>query len=204
LDFGHGGKDPGYSNSLVKEKEINFAVGMQLTRMLKKKGHEVCLIRDKDEYVALDKRTERALKCGPADVLISLHSNSAGIEKVHGIETFCHIPKLFKSQIKYGLNTPMNAVTVHDDIIHRKSNLLAKAVHSNILSRARTQKKDLIDRKIKHTVSQVLLGSDMPSILIELGFLTNTKEARMLKENAYQKTLADGITQGLDAYFKII
>ena len=199
MDFGHGCRDAGYSNSTVKEKEINFAVGMKLAQMLKQKGHDVCLIRDKDEYLSLDKRTERAFKCGSADALVSLHANSASLEKVHGIETFCHTSKLFNSNMNHGI-----AHLAYDTAVHQKSNLLAAAVHGNVLSMALTYKKDLVDRKVKHKVSQVLLGSDMPSILIELGFLTNTKEAQMLKSSAYQKTLAHGISKGLDAYFEMM
>ncbi|MCF7900524.1 N-acetylmuramoyl-L-alanine amidase [Candidatus Babeliales bacterium] len=204
MDFGHGGKDAGYSNSTVKEKEINFAVGMQLASLLKEKGHEVCLIRDKDEYIALDQRSQRALACGPADALISLHANSAGSEKVHGIETFCHRAHLFESHLNHGSFHTMSASEKHNEILYQKSNVLAKSVHEKVLTFARVQKKDLVDRKIQHKVSQVLLGADMPSILIELGFLTNNKEGQMLKSSSYQKTLANGIVNGLDDYFKLM
>lgn len=201
LDFGHGGKDPGYSNPSVKEKDINFAVGIHLAALLKKNGHEVCLIRDTDEYVALDQRTERALACGSADALISLHANSAGNESVHGIETFCHIPSLFTSQIKASTQKISSHI---DNNIYQKSNFLAQSIHANVLDQARSKKKDLVDRKVKHKVSQVLLGSDAPAILIELGFLTNKNEAQHLQKQGYQKTLAQGISKGLDDYFKKI
>lgn len=204
LDFGHGGRDAGYSNSSVKEKEINFQVGMHLAKLLKKKGHEVCLIRNKDEYLSLDKRTEKAHRCGPADALISLHSNSAHLEKIHGIETFCHIPKLFSSHFKHGKQTSLQSAALHNKTIDKRSGLLAQAIHSNVLSSARSQKKDVVDRKVKHQVTQLLLGSEMPSILIELGFLTNKKEASLLQSNGYQKTLAQGIVKGLDSYFKMM
>lgn len=202
LDIGHGGRDPGFINEHVKEKQINYEIGQHLSALLKKKGYEVCMTRQGDEYLALDKRTARVNKCKGAHALISIHTNSASKEHINGIETFCHKSDLFSTQLSYARPHLKEKIDSFDTILHARSNALAAAVHSSVLQHARKQNKEVVDRKVKHKVGQLMLGSEIPSALIELGFLTNKYESQLLQKSEYQKKLAQGIYKGIDQFLK--
>lgn len=200
LDFGHGGGDPGFCNNHVKEKEVNREIGQKVAQLLKKKGYEVCLIRQADESLALDQRTARARKCGQAAALISIHTNSAARGGVAGIETFCHTKKLFTTRLHKAKKSLLEqAQRAHDDLLI-KSNNLAQSVHKYVLEEAKTENDKVVDRKVKHKVAQLLLGTEVPGILVELGFLTNTRERTLLQSNTYQHALAKGICKGVDDF----
>ena len=91
-----------------------------------------------------------------------------------------------------------------DSVVFEQSMQLAQAVHKNVLETAKIKNTSVVDRKVKHKVAQLLLGSEMPSILVELGFLTNQEEALLLQKSSYQKDLALGICEGVDAFFNMV
>jgi len=200
LDYGHGGRDPGFQEGKIKEKEVNRAIGQKVAKLLKKKGYDVCLIREADESLALDQRTARARKCGQAAALISIHTNSASRSAVTGIETFCHTKKLFTTRLCKAKKNLMQQVQTVDAQLLSRSNNLAQSVHNHVLKEAKTKNSKVVDRKIKHKVAQLLLGTELPAILVELGFLTNQKEATLLQSNSYQQALAKGICNGIDDF----
>jgi len=204
LDFGHGGHDHGFTHGHIREKEINRAIGQKVAKLLKKKGYQVCLIREADESLSLDERTAIAHTCKNAGALISIHTNAASRPEAAGIETFCHVPHLFETHYQ---NTHQNFLAMINDVdttLFGRSRSLADHVHKNVLESAKTKNGEVIDRKVKHKVAQLLLGSEIPSILVELGFLTNNKESVLLQKDSYQKVLAQGICKGLDAFFNIM
>lgn len=205
LDFGHGGKDPGFIRGDLREKDVNLAIGQILTSELKKKGYQVCLTRKGDEYLALDQRTASAGKCKGAQALISIHANSAPhSDRASGIETFCHKHSFFKNEFNKGNEQLLAHATQIDQSSIERSNQLAKLIQNQVINHAKTKKADVVDRGVKHNIFQMLLGSDVPSVLLELGFLTNQKEAALLQDSAYQKTLAKGICKGLDDFFNVM
>jgi N-acetylmuramoyl-L-alanine amidase len=143
--------------------------------------------------VPLDERTSRA-NSAHADLFISIHANASLNSASHGIETFCLSPSIF--------NTNKDTCTVHD--IYRckqvkQSKTLADYVHKGICCEASIFQ-NIADRGVKYTISHVLVGTTMPSILVELGFVTNPDEARLLASREYQYSLARGITRGIQAY----
>lgn len=152
----------------------------------------------------MSQRTERALACQGAQALISIHANSGSQKTISGIETFCHQPKLFTSRLKEGNKNVYPVVDIIDQTLFERSNLLAQLVHQNMLDAARQQNKQVVDRNVKHKVAQLLLGSDLPSIIVEVGFLTNEREATLLQNKSYQKSLAEGISKGLDQFFNVM
>lgn len=97
-----------------------------------------------------------------------------------------------------------SVVDAIDQTLFEKSNVLAQLVHQNMLDAVRQQNKQVVDRSVKHKVAQLLLGSDLPSILLEVGFLTNEREAALLQNKSYQKNLANGISKGLDEFFNVM
>jgi N-acetylmuramoyl-L-alanine amidase len=205
IDYAHGGIDSGYNKGSLREKDINLAIGKKVTLLLKKKGYEVCLTRHGDESLALDERTALAGKCKGAHALISIHTNSApNSSTASGIETFCHKEDLFTTRLNKADTKLLAHAEQIDKTILTNSNLLARSIHNQVLGHAKKKKADVVDRKVKHKVAQLLLGSDVPSVLLELGFLTNKKEATLLQDKSYQKVLAQGICKGLDDFFNVM
>lgn len=205
IDYAHGGRDPGFIKGKLKEKDINFSIGQEVTSLLKKKGYEVCLTRSGDESLTLTERVRLANNCKGAAALVSIHSNAAvNSAAVSGIETYCHKGDLFKTHYsKIQANTLDRAQEI-DKNIYDGSRVLAKAIHSQVLGHAKNRNAQVVDRKVKYKVAQLLLGSDVPSVLVELGFLTNKREGKLLQSKSYQKDLAKGICKGLDEFFNVM
>lgn len=193
LDFGHGDHDTGAKYGSILEKNIVRAVGLILLDLLKKDGYAVFLTRKADEFVPLDERTYLANMQTSANLFISLHANHSSNAKISGIETYYMHNQLFSSLQKQDVLIPAQ--------ISLNNARLAKVVHENLLQAM--QAYQVVDRKVKPAVSQVLLGVEMPAILIELGFLSNPKQAQQLNTPKYQALLAQGIYQGIKSYLNI-
>jgi len=192
LDFGHGGKDSGTKIGDLAEKDIVREVGSKLAKMLKNDGYNIHLTRTADQYAALDERTYLANLKTDAAIFISLHANYSANPLSEGIETF---------YLHHGL---LDSIDSHHNLaklehLNAQNFKLAQHIHHSLLSSA--SKSGLVDRKIKRSVSQILLGTEMPAVLIELGFLSSPKEARLLSSPNYQALLADGIRRGINAWF---
>ncbi len=199
IDIGHGGHDCGAKGSCnVTEKEITYSIGKKLQKLLEKNGFNVFLTRDNDKFVGLDERTYFA-NFLPAAIFISLHANFSQNKNASGIETFYADHSLlnsynFEDQKKYLIRQKNN-------LLDENNKLVANIIHQSVYEEAKKINPDLIDRKVKRSVSQVLLGTEMTSILIELGFLSNSKECLLLSDPKYQQSLANGIFNGIKIYF---
>jgi N-acetylmuramoyl-L-alanine amidase len=203
IDCGHGGTDCGTRGCGAKtEKEVALDVGLELARLLRTDGFEVLLTRDADVTVALDTRTTFA-NMAKGSLLISIHANNAAKEDVSGIETFCLERDLFKHCF-----ADINDCTLHSahEILHGRnmhSNKLATCLHNNVLFHAKKKHAQVVDRRVKHSVSQILLGSAMPAVLVEIGFLSNKMEAALLTEESrsghpsYAHSIAQGMRDGI-------
>ncbi len=196
IDCGHGGSDSGKMGLFAtQEKDVNLSIGFKVAAQLKKKGYAVYCTRSSDEFVPLDERTSFANK-HKADLFISIHANGAVSDKAAGIETYWAPHALLKPQAKA-------ADTLHQLRVKQMANkdmaskLLATHLHHNVMQVAK-QKYKAKDRKVKQAVAQVLLGTDMPSALVELGFLSNATEARHLASKQYHRQLAHGICNGIE------
>lgn len=190
LDFGHGGSDTGAQFGRIVEKDVVRKVGLKLTKILKRNGYQVYLTRKHDEFVPLDQRTYLANLHTQASLFISLHANHSNNRNVTGIETYYMHHDLFSEvDVASGINHETHTLS---------SMNLANLVHASLLEYLRDY--NLVDRKVKQSVAQVLLGVEMPAILIELGFLSNPKEAQQLDNPKYQWQLAYGIYNGINAY----
>lgn len=196
IDCGHGGEDMGKIGvNAIKEKDINLSIGRQVALLLKKKGYDVNLTRNADITLPLDARTSRSNKM-KADLFLSIHSNGSPTSGVHGIETFWSSASRLVQKEK--LHNHMFDTLQHRD---KASEFFAQQLHKHIVASA-SQFYQPQDRKVKETVFQVLIGTEMPAALIEVGFISNHKEAIFLSDPAYQKALATGICKGVEEYFK--
>lgn len=199
LDLGHGGSDSGAQGCFnLTEKDINLEVGTYVAGLLRKKGVDVFLTRNSDIAIALDDRTIMTAENKTATVLVSIHSNAASNLTASGIETF------FFDIANYckGDDKPSRLVTalLHERCV--KSRLLAQCIHQSVLEYAKRKHPDVIDRSVRESFLQVLVGSAVPAALVELGFLTNRQEASLIKDKNYKILLAAGICEGIMRYFE--
>ena len=203
IDCGHGGNDFGTVGCFnTCEKEITLAVGLELAQELKANNIAYILTRADDRFVALDQRTLIANRY-PQTILISLHANNAAHATATGLETFCLTPQLFKRE-RNPLATAIDVmIDSYDEQLCQQSKLLAQATHDHILKNVRACGYNLADRKVKFAASQVLLGVKGPSILIEIGFLSNEHEALCLKNKKIQQSISAGICQGIMEFSKV-
>lgn len=197
IDPGHGGRDTGAIGcNDIQEKMVCLAVGRTVGDLLEQSGCSVLLTRTHDSDMSLDERTSFAHN-NHADLFVSVHANYAANPKAVGVETFCMQSRLLKK--KYSLLSAEQDSCVENMMFQRieRSLQLAQAVQRNVCDSISPFHTEPIDRKVKHSVCQVLLGAQMPAILVEVGFLSHPKEGRLLGDAQYQNSIAQGICNGI-------
>jgi len=199
IDCGHGGADCGAVSNAVREKDISLGVGLCVADILKEQGLSVALSRIEDEFVPLDMRTSLA-NSSNADLFVSIHANSASNQAANGIETFFFDADLLKEGECFFSSLCERKHARDQQVVKRlKSNKLATQIHDALIKAVRCEH-SVVDRTIKPALSQVLLGTHMPSVLVEVGFITHVQEAQLLAQKAYQEKVARGIAAGIMQY----
>jgi N-acetylmuramoyl-L-alanine amidase len=194
LDPGHGGKDPGATNSLATEAFYNLKVAGRTKALLEAKGFKVVMTRTSDRFLSLQERVNVANAIRENAVFVSIHFNSGGRE-ARGIETFTLSPP---GVSHYGRGVIAADSLVRNGNEHDSANIaLATAVHGSLLRRLQ---KNTFDRGIKRARFSVLSGVRHPAILLEGGFMTNSYEARLIHNEAYQNAVANSITDAIIKY----
>ena len=217
IDAGHGGRDNGASCGNKKEKKITLSVAYKLKKRLEKRGYKVYMTREKDTFVALPKRTEFANK-KKADIFISIHANAApqkNLDNVFkGLEIYYLSPA--KTERAKKAAEKENAVMFEDKDFYTKNAYLSlisreKIVESHklgldvsykMLSNLRTHYGSVEDGGVKTANFWVLVGAQMPAILVETGYITHPKEGKNLMNAYYKDLLAKGIAEGIERYLK--
>jgi len=218
LDAGHGGNDPGAIGHGVKEKDVVLAVVLKVGKLLEKhKDIEVAYTRNKDVFIPVKDRSTIANKA-KASVFVSVHCNSSTSATPFGTETFVmgisknksnmevakrenaviFLEEDYKSKYKgYDPNNPesMVAMMLLQGEYINQSISLASAIQNNF-----TNKLKRSNRGVKQDIFYVLHGCAMPSVLTELGFVSNKKEAEYLKSEKGQNELAEAIANALINY----
>jgi N-acetylmuramoyl-L-alanine amidase len=211
LDPGHGGRDPGALGAYgLREKDVTLRLARELRPRLVGRGFRVVMTRDEDRTVSLEERTAFAEGVG-GDVFISLHTNASRRRSARGIETYY----LDKSHERHSRRVAAreNGVPANrlDDLqrivaqlrvseVSVHSARLAKTVHEEIVEGVRSTHGSVEDLGVKRGPFYVLFLSNMPSILLEAGFLTNGAEAVRLRSDFYIDVLAEQISRGLSSY----
>jgi N-acetylmuramoyl-L-alanine amidase len=211
LDPGHGGRDPGALGAYgLREKDVTLRLARALGPRLVARGFRVVMTRDGDRTVSLEERTALAEGVG-GDVFISLHTNASKGRSARGIETYY----LDKGHERHSRRVAAreNGVPANrlDDLQRIVSQLrvsevsvhsarLAKTVHEEVISGVRSTHGSVEDLGVKRGPFYVLFLSNMPSILLEAGFLTNGVEAVRLRSDFYIDVLAERISRGLSSY----
>lgn len=218
IDAGHGGKDPGCHGEISDEADVTLQVALELGRIIKENIPDVKVIytRSKDEFVELHERANIANK-NNADLFISIHCNS-GPSHVEGTETYTM--GLHTSQSNLELAKRENAVIYHEDD-HQKNyegldpdSPMAHILISNwqkaylensirFAGKVESQFKTRLGRNsrgVKQAGLLVLWKTTMPSVLIEVGFLTNPKEEKYLNNETNRVYIASGIYRAFKEY----
>jgi len=214
IDPGHGGKDKGaIGPNKVYEKDIVLAIAKSLKKTLEERTDcEVFLTRTHDRFVSLEERTAIA-NAKKADLFISIHTNAHEDKSLHGIETyFLNLAKDKESARVAAFENATSAKKISDleKILHdlmlntkvNESRQLAKEVHKNLVRNLKTDYQNVRDLGTKQAPFYVLLGAEMPSILIESAFITNEMEESRLRDKTYQDNIATAITAGIQSYIQ--
>lgn len=203
IDPGHGGKDPGaISNNGLREKGINLKVARYLKEELNAQGFRVYLTRDRDKYLTLQQRVEVA-KYHNADLFISIHANANRSRKVKGLEIYYLSEKYLNDQAKDVVKYEDTSLRVNNrnhsrsakgavlDLI-RSENTMRSVEFANTLART-LKRMGLNIKSPKGAPFYVLKNAYVPSVLVEIGYLTNAYEEKLIKKSHYQKQIAQGI-----------
>jgi len=187
IDPGHGGWDRGTVGSKgLQEKDLVLAIAQRLGQLVVQRlGAEVVFTRTDDTFIPLQSRANLANGAN-ADLLISIHGNSAPYRSVRGVETFVAA-------------TPGKFLEP-SDIRMTESRKLARAVQRSMFARLAESDPGLHDRGVKSAPLVVLSESTMPSILIELSFVSSPIEERKLMESGYRDQIAKALFDGISAY----
>ena len=210
IDPGHGGKDPGAVAFGIKEKDISLRMARILGKMLEEKGFRILYTRTKDVFVPLEERTAMA-NAQKADLFLSIHANAHPNPSTKGFEIYSL--NLAKTQDAVRVAARENAVSskqisdlqliLTDLMLNSKiseSHELATKIHSRTIQGVRRSHPGLVDKGVREAPFFVLMGAKMPAVLLELGYLTNRDESRMLNSDAYLRTMAQSLVQGVLAY----
>ena len=215
IDAGHGGKDPGALKTYkingkdvtIQEKDINLKVAKLLGERLKTAypDKQIILTRDKDVFLTLQERTEIAnnvkVKEDEAVLFISVHVNSSLNKTSSGYEVWYLSPGYRRTVLDKSSTDDTSLFPILNSMLEEEytteSIMIAKFIMDGLQSQIGDQSKA---RGIKAEEWFVVKNSNMPSVLIELGFVSNEKEALLLNNDTYLKKAALGIYNGIAAF----
>jgi N-acetylmuramoyl-L-alanine amidase len=211
LDAGHGGSDPGATSTAMMEKEITLDIGQRLRTLLEQNGFDVVVTRDADRTIALKDRALLA-NDSKSDIFLSIHVNA--LEKYtdsRGIETYylgaTSDPSLTALAARenrvsgYSVSDMRKLLeSVYADARREESHELATAVQKKLFTSLRNDDAGLENWGVKRAPFIVLVATDMPAILAEVGCISNEKEAAMLRRPEYRQKIAAALFEGIRAY----
>jgi N-acetylmuramoyl-L-alanine amidase len=212
LDPGHGGKDPGAIGvGGIAEKDIVLAIAKKLERKLKQEmGVEVVLTRRDDRFIPLEDRTAIANAEG-ADLFVSLHMNASPNGEAKGLETYYldntndeaslrlaarenGTSRRNVSDLQFILSDMTQNMKLEDSIT------LAHHLQHSLIDGMSTRLADVKDLGVKKALFYVLVGARMPSVLVEMFFITNKTEGRAMSQETYQNAVVDALYDGILKY----
>ncbi len=194
IDPGHGGKDPGNLDGSHQEKKYTLLLADELCGQLRSAGFKASLTRTTDFFIPREMRPEIARRRA-ADLFLSLHWNSleSGRSEVRGVQTFCLTPAGASSSNAGGevIDAGAKPGNRHDG----GNMLLAYELQKSLV---RTL--GLVDRGVRRARFAVLCAAEMPSALIEGGFMSHPAESKRIYDPAYRRQMAQAIVAGVVAY----
>ncbi|MFQ5539284.1 MAG: N-acetylmuramoyl-L-alanine amidase [Candidatus Binatia bacterium] len=214
LDPGHGGKDPGAIGVRgIAEKDIVLSIAKKLARKLRKKMNvEVILTRNNDSFVPLEDRTAIA-NAENADLFISLHTNASSSRRLRGIESYYLDNSTDEATIRLAARENGTSRRNVSDLQFILSDLtqsskledsisLAHNLQSSLVSHMGRKYRKLRNLGVKKGLFYVLVGARMPSVLLEVFFVTNRTEGRALVRRSFQNSIAEALYRGIKRYLE--
>jgi N-acetylmuramoyl-L-alanine amidase len=219
IDAGHGGKDPGaIGKSGLKEKTITLDIAKRLAVLVKERlDCNVIMTRDKDVFIELDQRPFIA-KSKNADLFVSIHVNANRKRKARGIETYIQsfrpsdrdamataaFENATSTKTLGQLDTELGKILkgLSNQNKEEESVELAGYVQQSLVSSVRPVKGRVVNLGVKRAFFYVLVNTNMPSILAEVGFISNPDEEKLLKTDAYRQKLAESLFEGVKKFVK--
>lgn len=210
VDAGHGGRDSGaIGRRGAREKDYNLLAARELAALLKEEGaFEVTLTRDDDSFLALDERSGKA-NALESDLFISLHCNASASPSEHGFEIYFLSEKATDPESQRVADAE-NAVLALEgkSVAEGEAALLLQAMAkiefindaselAGLMARRIARRVDLADRGVKQAAFYVLRGTEAPAVLVEMGFLTNSKDEARLGSRRYRRRLIEGVRDGI-------
>jgi N-acetylmuramoyl-L-alanine amidase len=210
IDAGHGGKDPGALGSDNREKDLTLAAARALRDRLEKSGnYKVVLTRDSDAFVPLERRVQIARQAN-ADLFLSLHADSGSEPSLRGATVYTLSEK--------GADRAARRAFEHDDWIDvdlpgqdeavnrilldltQRGTVNRSGQFAEMLLRRIGERTQLLQRSHRDAGYMVLLAPDVPAVLVEMGFITNAEDERLLADPQRRKGLMDAVASAVDDY----
>ncbi len=220
IDPGHGGHDPGaIGPSGLYEKDVVLDIALKVRDIIKREypTYEVILTRSSDVFIPLNERAAIANK-EDADLFISIHTNASTNRQARGIETFIlnwtddeesmkvaarenaiSLKQMKQAQSELGLIL----ASLEREGKRDESIKLAGSIQKALISNITFYDSMVYNRGLKQALFYVLVDAKMPSALVEVSFISNTEEERLLAADSYRQKLAYSIVSGINAYFSI-
>jgi N-acetylmuramoyl-L-alanine amidase len=213
IDAGHGGHDPGAMGMGTTEAAITLDIALRLERLLANEPDiDVVLTRRTDQFVPLQERTAIANR-EAADLFVSIHVNANRDKTARGVETYL---------LNFASNADTAAVAAREnasstftmshlnDLVRqialsskgKESRDLAGQLQNSLVRRLRVSNRNLRDLGVKQAPFVVLVGAAMPSVLVEVAFLTHDQEGRLLARQAYRQRIAESLLDGIRRYLR--
>lgn len=214
IDPGHGGRDTGtIGPSGLLEKDLVLDVSRRLKELLEKRlGLDVILTRSDDRFIPLEERTAIANQKG-ADLFISIHANASRNRRVSGIETF--VLDFATTPAEQEVASRENAsaqrtIRELEDLLkqialgdyNQESRDLASAIQTSLFEEVRRHRPANQNRGVKQAPFIVLMGSNMPSILTEIGFISNPEDEAFFRRDDSRDSVALALFRGVEGYFR--
>ena len=216
VDPGHGGKDPGAVRSRMREKDWNLAVGKELAALLKKAGFEVKMTRDNDTFIPLSERSKISNNF-KADLFVSVHTNASKNRNAHGFQVYFRSEKATDKEaadVAAMENEAMQYEEVHYNFVDALLQSLAKNEFVNESSKLAGYVRNSVYKQpgigiavnqnssVRQANFYVLKGVNSPAILVEMGYISSSKDRARLSNKTVQKKMAQGIFNGVRDYAK--
>ena len=218
IDPGHGGPDPGrIGPSGLKEKDVVLQVGKRLARALADRGYEVRLTRTTDTLIPLEQRAHMAneWRGSRPGLFLSIHANGVSDARVRGFETFFlsdartederRVAEMENASLAYESSSRVMGSDDIELILNNLRNDFYLRASHNLAGMVQDEFGDFhrgSNRGVKQAGFVVLVGAFMPAVLVELAFISNPQEERLLGSGSFQVDVSEGIADAVDRFFE--
>jgi len=214
IDPGHGGKDPGAIGPTgLKEKDVTLGIALYLEKLLKGAGIPTYLTRSKDEFVYLENRTNFANQKN-GFVFVSLHANSVLNHRpsAEGIETFVLSSKYIGASARDVADRENRASRAHPEVdtdlaliiadLEESANIKYSLDFAEVVQKKLVNYLKLENRGVKQAPFVVLKGANMVAVIVEVGFISNPKEEKLLKTSKFRENAAQALFEAIKYYIE--